>query len=122
MARIDLARSDLFSYFPEQVRQNADVADTNRASNAEALQALEFPLQIFHGVVFIHFMGFEELGELVPGFKTQQPPQIRFGDVAAPEFLERQGFEGAPRQIATGRAHAPGEIVGNLNREFHALS
>src|ERR1035437_9592921 len=41
--------------------------------------------------------------------------------MTALEFRESQRFEGAPRQIATRCAHAPGEIVGNLNGEFHAL-
>ena len=53
-------------------------------------------------VVFIHFVGLEEPVELVPGFKTEQPPQLGLGNVAALEFFERQGFEGAAREIATG--------------------
>src|ERR1019366_738570 len=90
-------------------------------SNSQTPQAFQFLLQVFHGVVFIHVMGFEEPVELVPGPKTQQPPQLRFGDMTALEFLQSQRFEGAPRQIATGCAHAPSDIVGNLNGEFHAL-
>src|ERR1019366_1833318 len=89
-------------------------------SNSQTPQAFQFLLQVFHGVVFIHIMGFEEPVELVPGSKTQQPPQLRFGDMTALEFLESQRFQGAPRKIATRCAHAPGEIVGNLNGEFHA--
>jgi hypothetical protein len=54
-------------------------------------------LQVFHGVIFIHLMGLEEPVEVIPGSKIQQPPQLRFGDVTALEFLESQGFEGAPR-------------------------
>lgn len=57
----------------------------------------------------------------MPGCKTQEPTQFRPGDVAAFEFFEGQGFEGAPRQIAAGSAHACGDIVRNLNGEFHAL-
>src|ERR1039457_5121302 len=67
-------------------------------------------------------MGFEESVELVPVSKTEQPPQFGLSDVTALEFLECQGFEGAAREIGTGRAHAAGEIVGNLDGKFHALS
>jgi hypothetical protein len=63
-------------------------------------------------------MGLEEFVELVPVSKTEQPPQLGLGNVAALEFFERQGFEGAAREIATGFAHAAGEIVGNLDGEF----
>jgi hypothetical protein len=93
-----------------------------QASNTQTLQAFEFLLQVFERVVFIHVMSFEESVELVPASKTEQPPQLGLGDATALEFLERQGFEGAAREIATGCAHAAGEIVGNLDGEFHALS
>src|ERR1017187_7024480 len=67
-------------------------------------------------------MGFEESVELVPVSKTEQPPQFGLSEVTVLEFLECQGFEGAAREIGTGRAHAAGEIVGNLDGKFHALS
>ena len=73
-------------------------------------------------VVFVHFMGFEEAVELIPGSKTEQPPQLGLGDTAALEFLERQGFEGAAREVGARCAHATGQLIGNLDGQFHALS
>ena len=92
------------------------------ALNPQTPQAFEFLLQVLQRVVFVHVMGFEESVELVPVSKTEQPPQLGLSDVTALEFLECQGFEGAAREIGTGRAHAAGEIVGNLDGEIHALS
>ena len=79
-------------------------------------------LQVLQRVVFVHFMGFEKSVELIPGSKTEQPPQLGLGDTAALEFLERQGFEGAAREVGARCAHATGQLIGNLDGQFHALS
>jgi hypothetical protein len=67
-------------------------------------------------------MGLEEGIKLVSGFEAEQSPQLMPGNMTTSEFLDSQGFEGAAGQVATGRAHSAGEIVRNLDGEFHALS
>ena len=119
----------------KQSRKQIDATDEHKVVNrpgigndephrleSQLLQSVAVLLKIFHGVVFIHAMGSQELVEPVPGSEAEQPPQVGPADATALEFLERQGFEGAAREVVAGCTHATGHFVGNLNGEIHALS
>ena len=85
----------------------------------QGFQRCPFLLEIFHGVVFINFVDFKKSIEFISGSKTQQTPQFGLGDMAALEFFESEALERPARKIAARPGHATGDIVGDVDGEFH---
>lgn len=71
------------------------------ASKAQTPQDLTLTLQVFQRVVLEYVVSLQEFVDLVSGFKSEEPPQIVFGESATLVLLGRQRFQSAPRQIAT---------------------
>jgi hypothetical protein len=65
----------------------------------------------------------QEAINLVAGFKAKQAPQIWLIEAAHPVFFRQQGFQGAAGEIAIPGVSKPlGDVVGNLERDFHAFT
>jgi hypothetical protein len=63
------------------MRPDVPDAGVSHGLESQLLQSVAVPLKIFHGVVFVHVMGFEEPIEPVPGSKTEQSPQLGLGEI-----------------------------------------
>src|ERR1022692_851851 len=92
------------------------------ASKPQTFQSFPFPLKIFHGVVLIDIVSLQEAIDFVAGFKAKQAAQIRLMEMTQPVFFRQQGLQGAAGEIVIHAAAKPlGDVVGNVDREFHAL-
>lgn len=63
-------------------------------------------------------MSFEKAVQRIPRAESQQAAQFRKGEVAQPELLHRQCFQGAARQVSDG-FEAVGKIIGNVEGYMH---
>jgi hypothetical protein len=83
------------------------------------LQLLPLARQIVEAVRLEHIVRLEKSIERVASAETEQPPQLRLGQMVELVLFERQHFEHAAFKLADG-AETPGQIVGNVNRYIHA--
>lgn len=67
----------------------------------------------------LHIIRFQESVDLVPGFETEQAPEVGSGQAADTVFVRDQGFKRAPFKVSAGAGEPAGDIVGNADDQVH---
>jgi len=86
----------------------------------QTLQRGAFPLEIRHRVIVEDAVGFQEAVYL-DSREPEHFAELWFGDASSPEFLQREGFEGAARQV-TRSGHAVDRFIRDLKGDIHRIT
>ncbi len=97
--------------------------DDPHRSESQTLQGVTLAIKIFQRVLVIYMVGLEEAIQFVSGFKAQHAAELGLGDMPGLEFFQREPFERPARKVgAAFGGQTAGKLIGNLDRQVHALT
>jgi len=104
-----------------QIVEWSRVGDNNPhlGSKAQAAQGCAFTLEIFDSEIQPDFMSLQEAVERVASLEAEKLAQLRFCQPPRFELFERKCFQCAAGEIAPGGREALGDIVRDVEGEFH---
>ena len=121
MDLLEYAGENVDSADENQVMERSRVGDDDAHlfSKAESPQGGAFPIEVFASVIEPDLVSLEEAVEFIAGLQAEKLAQLRFGKAASLVFLQRKGFEGAAGEIIPRCGETLGDIVRDVEGEFH---
>ena len=99
-----------------------EVARQRLHLEAELLKFFDLLFYLVNREALIDTALFQKTFELIASGKTEHSSQFRLGDMADFVLFEREGFQGAARQILAGAIEPAGDVVRNLYGSVHVES